>query len=74
MNQLMEEGYSIRAASRKMEEESGGKYKASNIRELFRLWMAKVLATKPRVIDGGVEYYTPDKYIKATKEVLGSCS
>ena len=64
MNQLMEEGYSQRKAAVIMAEESGGKWTERNIREMFRLLMAKDLATpaKPKrkpapgaELDGGEE-------------------
>jgi len=50
----MEEDKSMRAASRIMEEECQGRWKANNIRQLWKLWMGKILPTKPRVIDDGV--------------------
>ena len=51
MNQLMEDGYSQRKAAVIMEEESGGKWTANNIRQMFKNLMGKTLPTpkKPKV-------------------------
>ena len=40
MNQLMEEGYSQRKASKVMEDESEGNWKAEQIRQIFNYWMS----------------------------------
>lgn len=72
MNQLMEEGKSIRQAARIMAEECEAKWSAENIRGLFYAYVYGWDSNqKPRQIKDDPEYYTPLKYIEAVREVLG---
>jgi hypothetical protein len=71
MNQLMEEGYSMRAASRIMEQECNGKYSAATILKMFYYWTAENFSTHRTKGTGQNECFTPQIYIKAAREVMG---
>ena len=48
MNQLMEDGYSQRKASKVMEAESEGQWSAEQIRRIFKYWMSGTNCPTPK--------------------------
>jgi len=76
MNQLMEEGHSQRAASRIMEDECGGKWKAKTILHNFENWtrdpnlgQSKELEKQNTTQGGDAEKMFKRKYNAFLKEV-----
>ena len=70
MNQLMEDGYSQRAAAKVMEEEAEGRWKADNIKKLFQNWTGENLPQKTPKQPITPEEQFRKKYKAFLKEVI----
>lgn len=70
MNQLMEEGKSIRAASRIMEKECKGRWNWKTIFNNFKNWTDPNLGHRAQGT-GQNEWFTPDIHIQAARDVMG---
>jgi ParB family chromosome partitioning protein len=71
MNELMEMGHSMRAASRTMEKECNGKWKAVTLRNLFQVLTSGSDLSHRTKGTGENEWFTPDIYIDSAREVMG---
>ena len=67
-----EDGHSMRAASRVMEDEGGGNWAAETIRKLFMRFVGTIVPNAHRTHGTGQnELYTPAVYIQAARDVMG---